>query len=168
MQFSDQMLIDTLPTYENISGVLQNTSNQITQNLSSTEVQIPEANLHDNLRDQVYSKMNQLFSQTESNMNNYSIGTNNSTEKYFNTVTEKCNDYADEAMKKVNEKTAHIINVIDNTKLNVYTNVNIKEIELDNDVIMMDVGKKVDNLSSYTLNKLSDISENMVKNIMSI
>jgi len=85
--------------------------------------------------------MNQLFSQTESNMNNYFIGTNNITEKYFNNATEKCNDYADEAMKKVYEKTEHIINVIDNTKLNVNP-VKIKEVGFENDVIMTDVEKK--------------------------
>jgi len=141
MQFSDQMLIDTLPTYENLSGIIQNTLNQICQN-ESPELNIPEANLHDNLRDQVNFKMNQIFNQTESNMNNYFIGTNNDTEKYFNNAAEKCNNYAEEAIKIVNDKTAQIINVIANTKLNENTNLNIMEIDNDVDMIMLDVEKK--------------------------
>jgi len=66
------------------------------------------------------------------------------------------------------EKTEHMMNVIDNARAKVNTDVNIKEMEVNNDHIMLEIGNRVNNLSINTSGKLADISEDIKKNIMSI
>jgi len=72
-------------------------------------------------------------------------------------------------LKKMTQKTEQIINDIDNARAKVNTDVKIQSYyEVNNDSIMLEIGNKVNNLSINTSGNISDISEDIKKNIMSI
>jgi len=170
IQYSNQILEGTLPLAKTIHESSLSSSEFISGKLSSPQIELVNPvniNSYDEIVNNISYNMDQYSRNIIRDMDEKSYGVNQQTESIYQDITNDVDDYAKEALLIVNERSTQLVNQLDLVRSKVNTDVNIQFKEL---VIKptIDMENKLDYLRSSTIDQMTNISDNIAKNILSI
>jgi len=170
IRYSNQILEGTLPLSKTIHESSLLSSEYMSGKLDAPRVEYVNPvniNSYDEIVNNISYNMDQYSRNIIRDMDEKSLGVNQQTESIYKDITNEVDDYAKEALFSVNERSTQLIYQLDHVRSQVNTDVNIQFQELHiNPTLEME--NKLDFLSTSTIDQMTNISDNMAKNILSI
>jgi len=165
--YSESILEGTLPLSQTIHQLSLNTANMSERLTNSPNIDYPTNN-NDEIVNNLSFRQDQYSRDTISKLDQLAEGVNQSTGPLYEMISSQCNDYAEKSIQMVNEYTQHVIDLVEDARSKVNTDVNIEfKPQIDN-YYSINVQNQVDTYSTNTTNKLSNIADDIVRNIMEI
>jgi len=172
IQYSNNILKGTLPLAKSIHESSLSSSEYISGKLFTPQPELVNSvyinsNSYDELVNSISSNMDEYSRNIIRDVEEKSYGVNKQTESIHKDTINDVDDYAKEALFIVSEKSTQLLFELDQVRSKVNTDVNIQFKELDiKPTIEME--HKLESLSTSTIDQMSNISDNIAKNILEI
>jgi len=164
-KYADNILEGTIPFSQSVSDICLNSAVMMSDKLYSFPIQNPP-NSNDEFSNNISSRMAQYSSDMFRHFDEYSSNINQKTDPIFDDISSKSIHMAEESIIKNNEKVDQVLSQIDDVRSKMKTYVPVEYQVLSNNTT--DVENVVDSLSAKTLDRMSNIADDIARNIMSI
>jgi len=166
IQLSNQILEGTNPISQNIyESSLSRSEMSLSQINNPPKEQVPFN--YDEIMNSISLKLDEYSNSTYNDVQHLSIGMNDKSKSINKEISTICLDVAEGALLIVDEKSKQVLNEIDLIRSKVNTDVNIGVTEELN-MSTKDIESKMDSLSTKTNENMNNISDNILRNILSI